>query len=108
MQPQLTMTNAAAADKHSRAVQAMRRSAERAFLELGLRDMARIDGWVLVDQDQMASNRMADVVLRAAHKVWLDPGPEDGEPGEGPLERERPWMLHGDISDVCSESLAPT
>jgi hypothetical protein len=78
----------------------MRRSAEKAFLELGLRDMARIDGWVMVDASQMAANLMMDTVERASEFAFLDPGKEDPMPGLNPLEQERPWMLQGQIPEV--------
>ena len=80
-------------------VQAIRRGAERAFRELGLRDVARIDGWVITDSDLMIRELTYKFVQKNDNKRFLDPGPEDPTPGLTPLEESRPFLEEG-LTDV--------
>jgi D-alanine-D-alanine ligase-like ATP-grasp enzyme len=67
------------------AVQAIRRSAERAFVELGLRDSARFDGWVLIDTPALVKAAMERFIIDG-HRPHVELPREQGMPGDTPGE----------------------
>lgn len=82
-------------------VQAIRRTAERAFLELGLRDYARIDGWVMLHSEAQHMEFLSDYVLQEDNPPPVPTAAELPLPGFGPLPEEE-FLQDGvfDISEV--------
>lgn len=70
------------------ALQAIRRSAERAFLELGLRDYARFDGWLMLHSEAQHMEFLADHVESADNPPPVPSAAELPLPGFGPLPEE--------------------
>ena len=82
-------------------IQAVRRSAERAFLELGLRDYARFDGWVMLHSEAQHMELLSDYILQEEKPPAVHAAAELPLPGFGPLPEEE-FLRDGvfDISDV--------
>jgi D-alanine-D-alanine ligase-like ATP-grasp enzyme len=65
------------------AIQGIRRSAERAFVELGLRDFARFDGWLLIDAPAFVKEAMERFVIDG-HRPYVNLPHEQELPGALP------------------------
>eukprot|EP00892_Ulva_mutabilis_P002530 jgi/Ulvmu1/12278/UM087_0012.1 len=72
----------------ARMVQAIRRSAERAFLDMGLRDYARFDGWLLIHAEAEHCGMLAKSVARFTDPAGIAIPPELPLPGDGPLPED--------------------
>lgn len=68
-------------------MQAIRRSAERAFTELGLRDVARLDGWVHLDAEFFKKQREQEALDHRLKPKPVDPGEDTIWHGQSHYDR---------------------
>lgn len=82
-------------------MQAIRRTAERAFLDLGLRDYARFDGWIMLHSEQQHMKMLTDLMLDDGTPKLTHQNTELPLPGFGPLPEEE-FLQEGvfDITEV--------
>jgi hypothetical protein len=79
-------------------LQAIRRSAERAFLELGLKDYARFDGWLMLHSEAQHMEFLADHVERVDNPTPVPSARELPLPGFGPLPEDE--YLYENVFDM--------